>query len=361
MKRNFILLSMFLMATFCLNAQITYQSNDYTGINQNFQLVTANDVSMFDFTPSGPNQTWDFSTLTQSAPQDYGYEDPNNSSFKNIWCLYHFYITNCNSKFNENFNMGMPGSNIDFEGFPLSDIYQHLFKDQNALQMKMYGANADLQGSTAPLIIEYNNPDDLFRFPMTYENSYTDENNIDMNFSNMGIDLTIQSSGTRNNVVDGWGTLKIPNHEFQSVIRVKSTLSQTIHIEYQGQAFDLPIDMTTYYWFDKNYGIPVLAVQGMEIIETFAFVPGTASFIYFEPQMSVNDLNATKSLIYPNPTTGLLKVELSENEVISNISVYDLSGKKVGHSLDLSKLPATVYQVTIKTNKRNISQKVIKK
>lgn len=360
MKKYGLLLSLLFTGSISLNAQITYNSSDFTGGGENFQLVNIIDAVTADFGQTGADYNWDYSDLTQSEPADYGYEDPNNSPYKNIWCLYHFYIVNCNTKFNENFNLGMAApAGIDLGDIPLSDPYQHLLKTNSALQMKMIGANTDFTGTSLPLIVEYSDPDDLFRFPMTFNASYTDVNSIDMDFSALGINLALQSSGTRTNVVEGWGSLKIPNHEFSSVLKVKSVLEQTIHINFEDQEFDVPITMTSYYWFDKEYGIPVLMSQGAEMAG--AFVPAMTSYLYFEPQMNVQDFSKTSHLIYPNPTTGELNLKLSGSESILNIQIFDQSGRLVAKSLDLSGLPKGVYLLSVQTNQRKIQEKVIKK
>lgn len=343
-----------------LNAQITYNSNDFTSVGQTFQLVNISDAVTADFSQTGADFNWDFSDLTQAAATDYGYEDPNNSPFKNIWCLYHLYIINCGSKFNENFNMGMAAPiGFDLGEIPLSDPYQHLLKSSTALQNKMFGVNAEISGTSLPVIIEYSDPDDVFRFPMNYNNSYTDTNSIAMDFSALGINLTIQSEGTRTNVVEGWGSLKIPNYEFGSVLKVKSTLDQTIHISYEGTDFDVPVTMVSYYWFDKDYGIPVLSSQGTEVAGFF--VPALTSYLYFQPNMGLTDLSKDSFMVYPNPTTGIVNVKLMDSERIKAVQVFDQSGKIVSKKLDLSALPKGVYVLKVQTTQRNIQQKVIKK
>lgn len=342
-----------------LNAQITYEMGDYANIGENFQVVNIADAISEDFTIGDANYSWDYSGMTQGDPESYGYEDPNNSPFKNVWCLYHFYITNCNSKFNENFNLGVTiPQNIDLGQFSLANPYQHLLKANNKLQLKMYGANVNLDGTDLPAILEYSDPDDLFHFPMNYNDSYTDTNAISMDFGALGVDLTVESEGTRTNVVEGWGSLKIPNHEFSNVIKVKSTLNQTFHINYQGQGSDIPLNMITYYWFDKDYGIPVLMVQGTGGEGTF--VPISATYLYFE-SLGTNDLNIVKNTIYPNPTTGIININLQPSEDVKSIQIFDQSGKIVGKSLNLSNLPKGVYVLKAITSQRIIQEKVIKK
>lgn len=356
---QFLFLPIFLTTQF-LSAQITYTIDDYAAVGETFEVVHVYDAITDDFTVTGADYNWDYSGLTQNAPETYGYEDPNNSAFKNIWCLYHFYITNCNTKFNENFNMGMSlAQSIDLGGFTLSDPYQHLMKANNKLQLKMYGANADLDGSTLPSILEYGDPDDLLRFPMTYNSSYSDDNSIDMDFTILGVNLIVQAEGTRTNIVEGWGSLKIPNHTFSNVLKVKSVLNQTFNVEYQGEEMEIPVNVMTYYWFDVEYGIPVLMVQGTGGEGTF--MPMLATYPYFVPDMGINELELTKHTVFPNPTTGMINLNLQINETLKSVQIFDQSGKRIGQSLDLSKLPKGVYILKAVTSQRTITEKVIKK
>jgi len=358
MKKSFSSFVLIFLTSFSLG-QITYQSSDFTEAGASFDVVNITGMEDAGFAQTGENFSWDFSGLATGSPESYGYIDPSDSPYKNTWCLYHFYFVNCDSMFDSNFNLGlMPAGDITIGEYVLSDPYQHLFKSSSDLQMKMYGASIDLGGSTLPAILEYNDPDVLMKFPIQYGDAYNDTNGIDMDFGAVGVDLTVTSTGTRTNTVEGWGQLSIPNHAFGNVLKVKSVLNQEFSINYEGQQSDVPVSSTTYYWFDKDYGIPVLTVSGIE--GDGVFVPATATYLYFEG-LATHDVATNKLLIVPNPTNGKFTIQLKPGETLKKVRVYDMQGKLVGKKADLSGLPAGTYMVKIETSKGNYSQKIIRK
>lgn len=81
--------------------------------------------------------------------------------------------------------------------------------------------------------------------------------------------------------------------------------------------------------------------------------------------VSINEHDLANSIaVFPNPTTG--KLNITSNERIEKIEVYDLSGREmltVDHpegEVDLSKLSTGVYLVKIKTEKSVVVRRVVK-
>lgn len=339
--------------------QITYESSDFAGNGESYPIITITDPTAFDFTETGSDFTWDFNSLPSSDIENYGYEDPNNSPFKNVWCLYYFYIFNCDSMFDENFNMGLNSNQtLELETFTLSNVYQHFYKSNSNIEMKMFGANVDLEGNTLPAILEYSDPDVLFQFPMNFNDSFSDNNSINMDFNDLGYDLLVESTGTRTNQVEGYGDLKIRNHVFEDVLKVKSSLTQFFNVYLEGQHTTVELPTVTYFWFDKDYGIPVLTVTGTEV--EGAFIPASVSYVWVE-SMNISDFISEKVIIYPNPTSGKINVQLEMNEEMESIEIIDASGKVVSLNLDTTHLSKGTYILKIQTNKRLISEKIIRK
>lgn len=358
MKKMLLSLAIMFCFSFSLG-QITYNSSDFATNGETFEVINTIETNGLDFTQSGVNHNWDYSSIPITEVANYGYEDPNNSPFKNTWCLYHFYLFNCDSMFDQSFNMGMTlPQSFSIGEYAFENPYQHLMKTNSDLQSKMFGANVDLGGTTLPAILEYNDPDVLFQFPMIYDAGYTDTSEIDMDFNALGIDLVVTMDGTRTNNVVGWGELKVRNHTYSNTLKVRSISNQNFNIYYEGQHTIVPVATTTYYWFDKDYGIPVLMVAGTEV--EGEFLPATVTYLY-QAGMWVNDLNLNKSIIYPNPTTGKLNLKLNQNESIKSIQIYDQSGKLISNQLDLSKSPKGIYTVKIETSKRIYLEKIIRK
>lgn len=261
--------------------------------------------------------------------------------------------------FDENFNMGSNSNQtIQLETFTLSNVYQHLYKSNSNIEMKLFGANVDLEGNNLPAILEYSDPDILFQFPMNFNDSFSDNNSINMDFTDLGYDLLVESTGTRANQVEGYGDLKIRNYVFEDVLKVKSALTQFFNVYLEGQHTAVELPTVTYFWLDKNYGIPVLTVTGTEV--EGLFIPTSISYVWVE---SMNNLEviSEKAIVYPNPTSGKINVQLESNEVIKSVQIMDASGKIVSRKLELTNFPKGTYILKIQTNKRQISEKMIRK
>ena len=81
-------------------------------------------------------------------------------------------------------------------------------------------------------------------------------------------------------------------------------------------------------------------------------------------------LGSTDSLpfqIYPNPCDDVVNFKTKANEKISNISVFDLTGKTVykisgeRNSLNIKNLIRGIYFLVIETNQNKYKLKVLKK
>ena len=89
-----------------------------------------------------------------------------------------------------------------------------------------------------------------------------------------------------------------------------------------------------------------------------------------EPSVYEEELSETKVTIYPNPTKGMLKVDISGVEQFENarISLYDLTGKLLqqwagisrSNAIDLSERTPGIYIMQIAYNGKISSWKIIK-
>ena len=86
----------------------------------------------------------------------------------------------------------------------------------------------------------------------------------------------------------------------------------------------------------------------------------------------ISDMLADKDIrIHPNPTTGMLRVEIINYEVndIGNIDVYSINGHSITHSkisshitdIDISGSPNGIYLLNIQLNGKSTTWRIIKK
>lgn len=80
--------------------------------------------------------------------------------------------------------------------------------------------------------------------------------------------------------------------------------------------------------------------------------------------LSASEVKATAVAVYPNPSTGLFKLEKA-NVLHQEVEVLDVSGKRatmplLGNSFDLSSFAAGIYTVQFQTSTGIVNQKIIK-
>lgn len=82
--------------------------------------------------------------------------------------------------------------------------------------------------------------------------------------------------------------------------------------------------------------------------------------------LGINDLNNEGVFVYPNPTTGNIRITSSENTTFDTIELVDIYGKKVGivtentNQLDISALVNGIYILKIYAGTTVIQKKIIK-
>jgi PKD repeat protein len=259
-----ITLSFLLICSSFLFAQVTYTSSNFAGVGDELLVSNATAAGLtLDYIQTGTNYTWDYATLAPLSQESVLWQNPNNAGYKNIWCLLNGYFFNCNSQFNNNFNLATKLTNgLVIQGMGLTNVVDHLNKTTGLLANKMVGAQITMNGSTIPFVASYQSPDVLYQFPINFNDTYTNPIALNVNLNSFGVPIQLGITGNRTNTVEGWGSLITPYGTYASVLKIKSTLVQQITIT--TAAGPQVIDQTTvsYEWFDPAFKIPVLQVSG---------------------------------------------------------------------------------------------------
>lgn len=183
-------------------------------------------------------------------------------------------------------------------------------------KMSMRGVSAG--GGT--VMINYSDPEDLLRYPFTYNDTYTD--NLAATFTS---GVTFNRSGTITVSADGYGTLITPYGTYNNVIRIHR------HQVYQDVSSGIPTlnyETHLYTWYQP--GIREFLVSSSEL--TVNGTPTQAGMQYTDiaPVTSVGAISAIESSLklYPNPATSLINVSFStaDNQKVV-FTIMDMSGK----------------------------------
>ncbi len=264
---------------------------------------------------TGANQTWDYSSLVLSNPEDSTINStataPNSSSFSNP----NFFIR------------------IDSNGFTDYNYYNITLN-----KLEVMGASND-----SGVYINYTDPETVFIFPFSYNQSVNDT------YKTNSPNSVIRSKTI---TYDAFGTLTTQFGTFTNVIRLKQQYIST----------------TNYLYFKVNPYQDLLSVS----INTNG--DGINDFIVYENSFLAIEKNKIeqKFSISPNPTNGFLTIQninFKENEIF--INVYDVLGNQIinndkiesnSKNINLSDFANGLYLIKISNKNNSIlySDKIIK-
>ncbi len=289
-------------------AQITIQSSDLPSPGSNYPVGQARPAPGIDFSATGANYTWNFSTLR--ADTHFVAE------WKGIGSVPQYSFSCGNWQVWQSLLLKVADS-IPNPLFTLRDVYAFLSKTNNHLRIEGIGAMVN----GLPLTPCYSDPDEIYVLPLDYgdRDSTTFRLRIQFQLPNSGTVVYIQR-GYRIHEVDGYGQVQIPMGNY-SCLRLKRKVYQRDSIFFNG--FPLPPRDTTYYeleWLGQGTGIPLVRVSGNWVGGTFApalvifqDTTGSSSLTALEREMSVR----------PNPTSGILHLPGAGERY----AVYDLTGR----------------------------------
>jgi hypothetical protein len=302
MKKNYtiivalILISLTSFAQPVLNAS-DFPTNVYGTANQ--YKYTGNGTGITQGS-AGPNQVWDFSTLTTLTLLGTSSSVP----VATVPFANSFPTANIASKFT---GSGLP----DYSLRTISPTTLELIARSNGS-----GGYVDLTS----------NPDIYFTFPYTYN---TLINHIQ----------STPYTSTHSTTYDAYGTVSTPFGSYTNVIRQKK-----IYANY-----------TEYDWFITNPGFNIMTV---------VIFPNANPDIYFSQitSLSVNEnTKANLVMIYPNPTKDVLHIDL-QKELSGKIT--DLTGKTLMNvttkDIDVSSLVAGIYLLDIVSEDKHFVSKIVK-
>ena len=248
-----------------LSAQITYHSEDY--IQQNEEILfseSSNLLSNLNFDSTGSNITWDYSVLNYETQSNISYFDPENSGYKNLWCLANGFAFNCNSNFQNLTNIAVNELNyLSIGEFSFENIISHQYISDNSLENRMIGLTANFQGAPIPFTFELEDKDSIYQFPIEYDFSDSSTSRLAMNLYPIPINQIANSK--RINIVDGWGALITPYGTFENVLKMKTVIEHIDTLYIDSTVIPTSYTEIEYKWWDKSYGLPVLTASGNKV------------------------------------------------------------------------------------------------
>ncbi|MCZ2356467.1 MAG: PKD domain-containing protein [Bacteroidia bacterium] len=234
-----------------LKAQVTITIDDMPSVGDTAILSRSLANIGMNWNETGQNFHWDYSSLSPQRQEISRYQ----SVTQTPYFFYFLNFTTYGTKIIDS---------IGLQQFSIKNIYNFYQKKNNTFSA--VGIGASVQGF--PLGAKHSDPDDIFYLPLYY--GMPPQSNTFKFKLGVGDSIGWAASGTRSTVVDGWGTITTPYGTFPC-IRVKSTITETDTITFQGFKIPIPRNQIELRWMSPGYKIPILQVNGTQFLTTTTF------------------------------------------------------------------------------------------
>lgn len=300
--------------------------------------------SVGDYTTTGANHNWDFSTLDSSG-QGMRFFQPSTAT------PYFFYFTP--PKYGEKTMDSLPIPAIPGNPISIKKIYS-FYKKNGTTSFNAEGLGLTMSGipigtTTTP---PGPNDDELYFFPL----NYMDHDSSTFKFSTptfSSIPFTYTKKGYRITDVDGWGSITTP-YGTDSCIRIVTTQYSMDSISIPAlpaglNAFVFPNYMRSYQWLTRGEKIPYLEVSGNVVAGNFT--PTQARYRdVLRSFVGIKEEAVSLAIsVFPNPSTGQLTIITPKNSQAIKAEIIDLQGKTVFMN-DLSDNSEIVNQHQLNVN-----------
>ena len=341
MRHHVLWAALFWASTSQALSQTTVEAADLpqAGGEHTFQNVSLQ--MPFDYEAAGPGWVWDFTELEVVDSTVIEVQDFDNADFFVQLALFgagpdHFYPF-----------LNIPDFGEAGEGFELPielDDVMGYHQVSNG-SYNQVGLGINLAGFELPVV--FDDIDEVHPVPLTADASLESTASYAIDFD-IPVALTYALDQQRNSIVDGYGTLLLPDGTSHEVLRLKSTVvsNDSVYVEFEGegQGQSFVRETVTYAWVGDG-GMP-----WMEVTELFGFptvlrYQGAAPSENTEPIDRVGE-RATAPDPFPNPTRVGQTIQLG-GEANEEWTVHHLSGEEVmrfkGTTLTTANWAAGVY------------------
>lgn len=341
MKKNLLsILSAFTFLSASVIAQPTLTPTNTNPVSGD--VLSLQTYSYINQGNSGANQTWNFTTITQTtnAAVAYTYAAISSSNAATF--------PNANQQYSSIGNVG--------------------FNKTSTTALQNYGVK---QGTVN---IVYSNPEDQMHYPFTMGNTFSDP--FAATFTSAG--YVYYRTGTTTVTADAYGTLQLPSGTFSNVLRAHFVQDYQDSTTISGFDYVLTYYNDMYMWYLPNNHMPIFSTYSITVDDGFS-PPSTSKGAnkLVTILSGINEqVNYIKSLnFYPNPSSnGILNLDLNLNETIKyEIVILDNVGREVlrtasdegftGYnfkSIDVSGIASGLYNFEITSNNmRLVNKKLI--
>lgn len=256
MKRLYLFL--WVLPAFAAHAQIQITQANMPSIGDTIRYTNSSPGSS-DYSKTGPNYNWDFSTL--------GFLNQDIYKFQAL--------------------LSTPYGTLAFSGMPIGAIGYKIadslgtgqasirniynFYQKSSSGWYAVGTGFTMASLSLPAGGVYKDKDEIYTFPLKYNDQDSTTFEVATALGNPFKLGTFTQKGYRINKADGWGTISTPYGSNISCIRVKSYIAETDSLKVTIPAVNIGFVnyRVEYKWLSATEKIPVLEVNGTEIAGVF--------------------------------------------------------------------------------------------
>ncbi len=331
---------------------INLTSSNFPGNNDTLRYSNAQLVSIGNYTQTGTNFVWNYSTLVPTSQGVRSYK----SSFLTPYAFFFLAFNEYGEKIADTLGAG-----------PLTITnYYNYYKKQTSPTNAYIVDGSGMTFSSIPVPSYYSDKDELYHFPMSYPKYDSTTFKFSTPSSTL-IPIIYSKSGYRVTKVDGWGTITTP-YGTANCLRIITTEYSKDTIK--NSIIPFPVGFLnyqrSYQWLTTSSKIPFLEISGSLIGAVFTPTQAKYRDNYLILTGIKEELNVSAMLMYPNP----VKDKLYFNSVLKSNSVielFDIAGKLVKQEkstelnfIDVSSIQTGVFVVKITENEKSKFFKFIK-
>ena len=329
-----------LTVAFLGNAQSLTQANE-PAIGETQAMFLCD--SFIDKQPNvvGTGITWDYTDLAAYSGQTRDYEigDATTAPYASDFTtsVKTFKTANITGYFNSSATERVSQGFV-FDGLPIGDVIADFDTDEGILAT----------------------------YPMAFGAVSVDNYSGTLHYT-LGVPSTTPLSGTVVVMIDGQGTLNLPNNTYTNVIRVVTTDSSNATISGLGEII---IERTQYEYFDHaTSNLPVFAITTIKMTSAVLNQEETVVLSKDDPMqyLSLNNTAEVNFTVSPNPSTdkvtitGEFSSDASYSIVNQNGQVLSSSALNNGTTIDISSFANGMYFLNINSNGNTTSKTIVKK
>ncbi len=294
----------------CVCAQITITREDMPDVGDTIRLSSTITTGGIDYSLTGENLLWDFSSLVPVTQQVDTFVSVSSTPF-----IYRLVFTSSIA------TIARPEPDVDFiPDYSVTDVFTYFKESEDGFQE----AGVALTLSGLPLPVKYDEPDVLYRFPMSYGNVDSCQSSVEREFPDL---FYFSMDRKRKNTVDGWGTLVTPFGSFD-VLRVRSEVNETdsLYVDSLNTGYRIPRNYIQYKWLGNGHSVPLLQIDEEGLQLTVSYIDSIRIITSMPEQHTLPG----QVRIYPNPATTAITIEWENpGSGAVSVAILTLDGREI--------------------------------